>query len=247
MLSKPMKVTLLIPILNEATGMRQIMPRIKPEWYDQLIILDGGSTDGSLDYVRQHGYQTIIQEQPGLRYGYRQALPHIVGDVIVTFSPDGNSIPELIPPLIEKMKEGHDMVIVSRYGQGAKSEDDDVVTAFGNWMFTSLVNGLFRTSRTDVMGIFRAYKKELIYRFELHKDDPYRTPEALFRTRVSWEPLLSVRCAKYKLKVAEIPGNEPKRIGGERKLQPFRWGATYLWQVMSEFFRRDGVRMGASS
>lgn len=40
------------------------------------------------------------------------------------------------------MKEDYDMVIVSRYLDGAKSEDDDVITAFGNWLFTKTVNFL---------------------------------------------------------------------------------------------------------
>jgi len=204
-----MKVTLLIPILNEATGMRQIMPKIKREWYDQLIILDGGSTDGGPEYAREHGYQVVVQERKGLRHGYQQVRSLLTGDVLVTFSPDGNSIPELIPPLIEKMREGYDMVIVSRYLHGAKSEDDDLVTAFGNWIFTSLINLLFGGRFTDAMVLFRAYKTELIDRLGLTQDTAYRRPEQLFRTSVSWEPLLSVRCAKYKLNVAEIPGDEP--------------------------------------
>lgn len=239
-----MKITLLIPVLNELSGMQQILPRIRREWYDQLLILDGGSTDGGLEYARAQGYQVVVQERDGLRHGYQQARPLLIGDVVVTFSPDGNSIPELIPPLIEKMREGYDMVIVSRYRQGAKSEDDDLITAFGNWMFTSLINLLFGSQFTDTMVIFRAYKTELIDRLGLALEAAYRRPERLFRTSVSWEPLLSIRCAKYKLNVAEIPGREPKRIGGERKLQPFRWGATYLWQVMSEFFCQDGFRVG---
>jgi hypothetical protein len=66
-------------------------------------------------------------------------LPYIEGDVVITFSPDGNSIAELIPELVNKMKEGYDMVIVSRYLNEAKSEDDDIITAFGNWLFTKTV------------------------------------------------------------------------------------------------------------
>ena len=233
-----MKITLLLPIINEINGLKEIMPRIKREWYDQLIIIDGGSTDGSLEYARGHGYFTIRQEEKGIRHGYVQALPYIQGDVVMTFSPDGNSIPELIPWLVEKMKEGYDMVIVSRYARGARSYDDDLMTAFGNWMFTSLINLLFRARYTDAMVIFRAYKKELIYTLELDQDYLYTFPERILRTTISWEPLLSVLCAKRKLKVAEIPGDEPRRIGGERKLRPFKWGAAYLWQILREFFSK---------
>lgn len=85
------------------------------------------------------------------------------------------------------------------------------------------------------MVIYRAYRKELINMLDLDKDSTY-TPEKIFFTRISWEPILSNRCAKRKLKITEIPGDEPPRLGGKRKLQPFRWGAAYLVQILREIF-----------
>lgn len=231
-----MKITLLVPTLNEIEGMRQIMPRIKKEWYDELIVVDGGSKDGTLEYCRENNYFVIVQKKPGIRNAYMEALEHITGDIIVTFSPDGNSIPEILPELIEKMKEGYDMIIVSRYLGPARSEDDDLVTSFGNWFFTKTVNVLYGAEYTDAMVIYRAYKRSLIYDLDLDKEESYSIPEKLFRTRISWEPLLSVRAAKRKLKVTEIPGSEPPRIGGERKLKIFKWGAAYYFQFISEKF-----------
>ena len=165
-----------------------------------------------------------------------EALPHVTGDVILTFSPDGNSIPELIPACIAKMKDGYDQVIVSRYAAGARSYDDDAVTAFGNKMFTSFINFFHGGHYTDAMVIYRAYKKQLIYDLDLDKDSSYEFEEKLFRTRISWEPLLSIRAAKRKLKTADIPGDEPKREGGERKLQVLKWGAAYMFEVFREIF-----------
>ncbi|MCD4781367.1 MAG: glycosyltransferase family 2 protein [Candidatus Omnitrophica bacterium] len=231
-----MKVTILIPTLNEIDGMKTIMPRIKKEWYDQILIVDGQSTDGTIEYAKKKGYEIIVQQKKGMRHAYMEALPHVRGDVVLTFSPDGNSIPELIPDCINKLKEGYDMVIVSRYAQGAKSYDDDAVTAFGNKLFTTLINLLHGGKYTDSMVIYRAYSKDLIYELDLDKDSSYETEEKLFGTNISWEPLLSVRAAKRKLKVADIPGDEPAREGGERKLQVMRWGAAYMFQVWREIF-----------
>jgi glycosyltransferase involved in cell wall biosynthesis len=234
---KEMKVTLLIPTLNEVDGMKAIMPRIKPEWYDQILIIDGQSTDGTIEFARQKGYPLIIQKQKGMRHAYMEALPHITGDVVLTFSPDGNSIPELIPDCIKKMKEENcDMVIVSRYAEGAKSYDDDRITAFGNKLFTTMINLLHGAHYTDAMVIFRAYRKNLIYELDLDKDESYSFEEKLFKTNISWEPLLSIRAAKRKLKCADIPGDEPAREGGERKLQVLRWGAAYMFEVLREAF-----------
>lgn len=231
-----MTVTLLVPTLNEIDGMRTIMPKVKPEWCDQILIIDGQSTDGTVEYAREQGYDVVIQQKMGMRHAYMEALPHVKGDVILTFSPDGNSIPELIPDCIAKLKEGYDMVIVSRYAQGAKSYDDDAVTSFGNWLFTTMINLLHGAHYTDAMVIYRAYPKHLISDLDLDKDSSYEFEEKLFNTNISWEPLLSVRCAKRKLKCADIPGDEPAREGGERKLQVLRWGAAYMWQVFREVF-----------
>ena len=216
--------------------MKAIMPRIDRNWVDQIIVTDGGSTDGTVEYAREQGYELHIQQQKGFRYAYNEILDKIKGDVVITFSPDGNSIPELIPELIEKMKEDYDLVIVSRYLPPAKSEDDDPITAFGNWLFTRTVNLLHGGKYTDVMVIFRAYKTQLIYDLDLHRDESYRTPERLFGCVLSWEPLQSARAAKRKLKIGEIPGDEPARIGGERKLQILRWGFGYYYQFWRELF-----------
>jgi glycosyltransferase involved in cell wall biosynthesis len=231
-----MKVTLLIPTLNEEVGMRTVMPKVDRSLFEQILVVDGKSKDKTVEVAREMGYDVVIQETPGIRGAYMDALPHIKGDAILTFSPDGNSIPELLGPCIAKYKEGFDMVIVSRYAPGAKSYDDDAVTGFGNWLFTGSINFFHRARYTDAMVIYRIYRKNLIQELELDKDSSFELEEKLFHTKISWEPLLSIRAAKRKLKLADIPGDEPKREGGERKLQVLKWGAAYYWEILREIF-----------
>jgi glycosyltransferase involved in cell wall biosynthesis len=218
------KVTLLIPTLNEIDGMKEIMPRINRDWVDQIIIVDGGSVDGTIEYANVNGYFLLEQKTKGLFNAYREALDVAIGDVIITFTPDGNSIPELIPALIKKISEGYDMVIISRYLNGAKSYDDDLITTFGNWMFTKMINILFNSHYTDTLVGFRAWKKDL---FKLTKGN---------NKIKSFEPFSVIKCAKLKLKVAEIPGDEPSRIGGSRKMRPFVNGLYVVSIIIKELF-----------
>ena len=225
--ARAMKTTLLILTLNEIDGMRVIMPRIRREWVSDILIVDGGSTDGTLEYAREHGYRVLRQRSRGPTQAYREALEEIRDGVIINFSPDGNCIPELIPKLVAKMGEGYDMVIASRYLAGAKSEDDDAVTRFGNWLFTAAFNVLFGARYTDSLGMFRAWRREILPVFPAH-----------LPPRAGIEPYLNIRCAKRNLKVAEIPGDEPKRIGGQRKMSPVGNGLAIVRLILSEYFLR---------
>lgn len=234
---KKFKVTLLVMTLNEIEGMKAIMPQIKREWCDQIIVVDGGSTDGTIEWSHEQQYEVLVQSRKGIRHGYFEVMPLVKGDIIITFSPDGNSPPDAIPKLIAKMEEGYDLVIGSRYLKGAKSDDDDIITAFGNWLFTKTVNLLHRGHYTDVMVMYRAFKTSLIHDLDLDKESSYQLPEKIFSTIISWEPLMSVRAAKRKLKIGELPVDEPARIGGVRKLQILRWGAAYYFQFWAELFQ----------
>lgn len=205
-----MKVSLFIPTLNEIEGVKAIMPRVKREWFDEVIIVDGNSTDGTREYLESLGYSVLSQTVPNLMGAWWQGFQAATGDVIVLFSPDGNSIPELLPALIKKMREGYDMVTVSRYKDDAKSEDDDLLSKLGNGFFTGMINLLFRSHYTDVLVIFRGFKKELLTSFHLTKDSG-----AQFNpTRLGiYELFLCIGCAKQKKRVAEIAGDELHNIG----------------------------------
>ena len=229
-----MKTTVLALTLNEIDGIQAILPKIDPSWADQILVIDGGSTDGTVEWARENGYEVYVQKKKGIRNAYLETIPLYTGDIIVTLSPDGNCAPEFIPVLIDKIKEGYDLVIGSRYLDDAKSDDDDVITAFGNWFFTRVVNTLHGGKMTDSMVIYRAFRREIIDKLDLTSEDAYALPERMFGTNVSWEPLMSVRAAKAKMRIAEIPAGEPARIGGERKLQVWRWGAAFLFQFVRE-------------
>ena len=241
-----MPVTILALTLNEIDGVKAILPRIHRAWYDQLIVVDGGSTDGTIEWCRDQGYHVHVQRRRGIRFAYLEVLNKIAGDVVLTLSPDGNCDPQWIPDLANRIEQGFDLVIGSRYKGEARSDDDDLATAFGNWLFTRTVNLLHGGSYTDCMVIYRAFRRELIYQLDLDNEESYRLPERLFRTVISWEPLMSVRAARRKMRIDEIGVGEPRRIGGKRKLQMFRWGAAYYFQFWHEaLYGRESVSVRA--
>jgi glycosyltransferase involved in cell wall biosynthesis len=222
-----MKSTLLVLVRNEIQSIQQIMPKIDKSWVDEILCVDGHSTDGTPEWLEANGYKVYRQKGQGLGTAYWESLPLVQGDIVIGFSPDGNSIPELIPELVTKMREGHDMVIASRYAGNAKSEDDDIVTRFGNWMFTKLVNISCGGNFTDTLVMFRAFRKDLPYRLKMRHD---KLP--------IFEYELCIYCAKNKLSTRDIPGDEPKRIGDVRKMSPIYNGSCLLWALGRALFTR---------
>ncbi len=210
--------TLLLPTLDEIEAVRVIVPQLRRGWVDEIIVVDGGSTDGTVEYLRAAGLRVHRQTVRGYGEGLLEAMRMAKGDIVVEFNPDGISLPEDIPRIIAKVREGYDLVIGSRYRDGARSDDDDRLTAFGNWMFTRIVNILFGTSYTDVLVGFRAYRRRAALALAL--DAP----------GLSWPCQSSTRFARAGLRVTEIPAHEPARIGGQRKMMPFRtdWQITML-------------------
>lgn len=238
-----MKITLLVPVINELAGVQAIMPKIRREWVDEILVVDGHSTDGTREYCEQHGYRVIVQQRPGSMGAWWEGFQAAKGDVIILFSPDGNSVPEAIPQLVEAMRNGCDMVIASRYKDDAKSDDDDVFSAAGNTFFNKLINLLFTARYTDALVMYRAFKKDLLDR--LHFTEA--TGSQLNRYHVSiFELIVSIRCAQRKFKVEEIASDEPDNIGREDSrahpgMTKFYNGGLMFYHVVREFLLRPGL------
>jgi glycosyltransferase involved in cell wall biosynthesis len=226
--------TILALTLNEFDGVNKLLRDYTAPAGWRVLVVDGGSTDGTLELCDEIGLDYIIQSEPGVRHAYFSAWEEPLGDYVISISPDGNCDLDKIPLIIEKLSNGYDLVIGSRYLGDSKSEDDDLVTAFGNWVYNRLFLVLFQFKITDCMVIYRGYRTNLPNDLGLFSNQTYSLYEKLFSTKISWEPVMSARAAKRSLRISEIEAGEPKRIGGVRKLQIFRWGFAYLLQFILE-------------
>ena len=136
-----MSTTVIIPTKNEIIGVKEILPKIDKDWAQEWLVIDGGSTDGTIDAATELGFKVIQQRGKGLGDAYRHGVEIASSNNILFFSPDGNAISDYIPKLIKKMDEGdYDIVQISRFGKNGRSDDDNAINAFGNRMFTFLVN-----------------------------------------------------------------------------------------------------------
>ena len=221
-------IALLLPTLNELHGLRATLPFIDQTQVDDIYVIDGGSTDGTIEYAWEFGLTLVTQLRKGLQYAIfdvAQSLPH---DYFIEFSPDGNCKVDQLPELVAKIQEGYDHVVVSRYLAHAVSEDDHLITAFGNWMFSRMMRPLAKFQITDALNIYRGYRRKLILDPDL---EFYMTGPVL-------EPLLTGICALRGYTAAEIPGDEPQRIGGTTKRSIIFNGLAILLMIVRLFLRK---------
>ena len=220
-----MSVVVLVLTLDEIEAIQVIMPQIQKSWADKIIFVDGGSSDGSVEKAKELGFDVIHQKNKGEGNACRVGTDATDSDFVMFFSPDGNDVPTDIPKLIEKTKDGHDIVHISRFGKNSISDDANWLDRFGNNMFTFLVNSFFGGKYTDALNGFRIINRKIWN--DLKTDAQY----------LNIEQQTCIRLAKLKIPIFEIEGREPKRIGGERKMRPLTTGAQLSYQIIKEFVK----------
>ena len=224
--------TLVILTLNEIEGVTHIFPKLPLHLVDEVLVVDGGSTDGTIEFFEARGVQVIRQERRGRGEAFRLAVRDARNDFLVFFSPDGNEEPADIPQLVEGLSLGYDMVIGSRFMAGGCSEDDDkflfASRRWGNLTFTWLVSLLFArgTRLSDSINGFRAVTRAAFARLR---------PDA---EGYAIEFQMSIRALQLGLRIHEMPTQESTRIGkGVSKLNAVPVGLKFLRLMLDEWIR----------
>jgi len=191
--------------MNEIEGVKGIFEKIPIDLFDQFIVMDNHSNDGTIEFLEEHDVNVIQQKNPGRTNALIEAIEHASGDIIVNLSSDGNENPEDIPKILKKFEEGYEMVTASRFLPESKVdvEDDKLrIRVFGNKICAMLVNLCWGTNVTDTTNALRGFTKSCYKRAKLNT----------FGYTENFQ--LTIRCGKLKIKTTEIPTQELPRIGG---------------------------------
>jgi len=218
-----MSTALVILTWNEVDAIKVIFPKINKEWVDEILVVDGGSTDGTIEETKKNGFRIIKQELKGHGGAIISGIKNTTSDNIIIFGPDGNHEPEEIPRLIQKLEEGYDQVVVSRFTkQSMIKEENYGFIKFGNKFFTFFANLLFKGNLSDSMTDSRIITRTA---FDELNFDALFTDSTLTMT---------IRGMKKKQRMTEIPGDQGRRIGGERKMKPFKTGIVLIKRILKE-------------
>lgn len=215
------KVSVIIPTLNEVSTIKTVLEAIPKERIDEILVVDGHSTDGTPELVRKLGYSLIFQPTKGFGEAFVTGVEKVKGDIVVFITGDNSQNPADIPKLLNKLEEGYDMVMASRYMKGAGSEDDTFLHFVGNKFFTFLVNKFHKTDFSDVLYFFLAARKKVF--------------ESIKINSLGFEYCieLPVKVHGAGFKITQIPSFERKRSGGKAKVNAFTAGVKILKTILN--------------
>jgi len=221
-----MKISIIIPTLNEAPNLPDLLQRMpRAAEILEVMLVDGGSTDGTVDLARELVPELKIIHQDGNGKGnaVKCGAAAALGDYFMVLDADGSQLPEEIPIYVEKAKEGYDLVKGSRYLKGWKSKDDTLDRAVMNKITTAVANLLWGTRYSDLCyGAFLVNRKRFM---ELRLKGDY------FELEVE----MMAKAKKRALKIVEVPANEQPRRHGKSNLSYRRDGWLIFKTVIREW------------
>lgn len=223
-------VSVVIPTLNEAENLPYVLPRI-PDWVDEIIIVDGRSTDNTLTVAQNICPQAriIIEERPGKGAALRAGFATATSDIIVMIDADGSTNPYEIPAFVGSLMAGIDYAKGTRFAQGGGTWDMPMIRRLANLGFVILVKIFFGGNFTDLCYGYNAFWSRCLPQLDLNTDG------------FEIETTMNIHALRSKLKIMEIPSFEAPRLHGEAKLRAIPDG----WRVVSTIMKEVVTKLGS--
>jgi glycosyltransferase involved in cell wall biosynthesis len=223
------RVSAVIPVLNEAQNIPHVFPRLPSELFETIMV-DGGSTDGSIEVARGllPDVRIVTQDRRGkgnaLECGFRACR----GDIVVFLDADGSTDPAEIPRFVTALLEGADFAKGSRFASGGSSLDITPARERGNRVLCGIVNRLYGTAYTDLCYGYNAFWRSMLPALGFTGEPNGRNGERRRGDGFEVETMINVRAAMAGLAVTEVPSVEWARIHGSSKLNAITDGLRVL-------------------
>jgi len=216
-------ISVIVPAFNEADSLEELLPRLRKVLVGvahELIIVDDGSTDGTVQLARDGAKTDPALKVLVLRRNLGKSMALAVGfesarhPIVVTLDADLQDRPEDIPALIGKLNEGYDLVSGQRV-----QRHDGLLRKFVSWLFNCVVSRLTGLIFKDLNCGLKAYRSEVVKTVPVYGQ---------FHRYI---PLLA-HMAGFKV-TEEAVTNEARKYG-ESKYKTFRYGG--IWDLFSILF-----------
>ncbi len=203
-----MRVTVIIPALNEAGCIGDLVRAVLAQPIQEVIVVDNGSSDDTAGAARQAGARVVVQTRRG--YGYAcaagAAAAGAAAEVLVFIDGDFSFAPEEMPRLLAPLQAGAaDLVLGSRTLGSIEAGSMPPPQRFGNWLVARLMRWQYGLAVTD-LGPYRAVRRELLAALDMR--------EMTF----GWPTEMIVKAARRRARVVEAPVSYRSRRAGKSKV-----------------------------
>lgn len=225
-------VTVVIPARNEADNIGWVLRRL-PDFIDEVVIVDGNSTDRTVEVARSVRPDVVVVNDNGRGKGdaMRVGAQAARGEYVVMIDADGSMDPAEIERYIDPLADGFDFVKGSRFLDGGGTTDMTTLRKVGHFGLLVLSNTMYRSKWTDLCYGFCAFRQSALRDLELDADG------------FEIETQMVVRASRIGLRVTEVPSFEYPRRSGHSQLNTFRDGWRVLCTIFQERVRRHAKRV----
>lgn len=225
-----MKLSVIIPVYNEAGTILEIIQRVKEAPFEkEIIVVDDSSTDGTASLLKgnSEGIKALFHDRnKGKGAAIRTALPHINGDIAIIQDADLEYHPSEYPRLISPILNGvADVVYGSRF-QGGTHRVLYFWHSVGNNVVTTLSNMFTNLNLSDMETGYKVFRSEVLKRIKIES------------SRFGFEPEITAKIAKMGCRIYEVPISYWGRDYSEGKKINWKDGlAAIYWIIKFNIFR----------
>lgn len=228
-----MKITLCILTFNELEGCKYDIPSIDRTKFDEIYAIDGGSKDGTIEYLKEADIPVYIQPKKGLNAACIYAFEKCTTDALIFFHPKGSIPVEDTLKFRQYFEAGYELVVGSRIIKGAINEEDKKILKPRKWFVEGLALlscMLFKREGNMIWDVLHGFRGATVKAFkEINPVD--------FGLSIDIE--MVSRSYKKKLKRIEFPTIEKPRLAGETHFKAIPTGAKLLKYMWQEIKRKD--------